>query len=152
MIFLVLLTLLALPVWAAGAPASPAPPTTPAPAPSASPSAPSNAPANIPTNTVVLDALDKISGRVQTISGPVGQTLAFGNLQIVARTCLTHPPEETPENSAFLEITQLQAKEPPKQVFSGWMFSSNPGISAMDNSVYDVWVLSCENKTASKAP
>jgi hypothetical protein len=106
---------------------------------------------DIPTDTVVLGALDKVSGRVNTISGPVGQPLMFGNLQIVARTCVTHPPEETPENSAFLEISQIQPKSPPKLVFSGWMFSSEPAISAMDNPVYDVWVLRCENKAASNA-
>ena len=112
---------------------------------------------DLPMDTVVLDALDKVTGRVNTIRGPVGQTLDFGRLKIVARTCLTHPPEETPENSAFLEITEVQPKtktqaESTKQVFTGWMFSSNPAISAMDHAVYDVWVLSCEPaKKASNA-
>ena len=105
--------------------------------------------ADLPMETVVLDALDKVTGRVNTIRGPVGQTLPFGRLQIVARTCLTHPPEETPENSAFLEIIEVQPKtktqaESTKQIFIGWMFSSNPAISAMDHPVYDVWVLACE--------
>jgi hypothetical protein len=106
---------------------------------------------DVPKDTVVLGGLDKVSGRVNTLSGPVGQPLTFGNLQIVARTCVAHPPEETPENAAFLEITQVQPKSPPKLVFSGWMFSSNPAISAMDNPVYDVWVLRCEDKAASSA-
>lgn len=101
---------------------------------------------DLPMDTVVLGALDKVSGRVNTIRGSVNETLAFGTLKIIARTCLTHPPEERPENSAFLEIAQtLQDKDqPPKQVFSGWMFSSNPAVSAMDHPVYDVWVLACE--------
>lgn len=110
---------------------------------------------DLPMDSVVLGALDKVSGRVNTIRGGVGEQLTFGTLHIVARTCLTHPPEERPENSAFLEISQtLQDKsQPPKQVFSGWMFSSNPAVSAMDHPVYDVWVLSCEpsNKKASNS-
>ena len=108
---------------------------------------------DLPMDTVVLGGLDKVSGRVNTIRGPVGQALGFGGLQIVARTCLAHPPEERPENSAFLEISQvvLQGKtQQVKQVFSGWMFSSNPAVSAMDHPVYDVWVLSCED--AKKEP
>ena len=28
-------------------------------------------------------------------------------------------------------------------VFSGWMFASSPGLSAMDHPIYDVWVLEC---------
>jgi hypothetical protein len=104
---------------------------------------------DLPMDAVVLGALDKVSGRVNTIRGAVGRPLTFGTLEIVARTCLAHPPEERPENAAFLEITQLsQAKgEKPKQVFSGWMFSSTPAISAMDHPVYDVWVLACEPAT-----
>ena len=107
---------------------------------------------DLPTDAVSLGALDKVSARVTTVRGRVGETLAFGNLQIVVRTCLTRPPEERPENSAFLEITQTQGKDRPTPVFSGWMFSSNPAVSAMEHPVYDVWVLACEGKTASKSP
>ena len=30
-----------------------------------------------------------------------------------------------------------------KPVFSGWMLSTSPALSAMDHSRYDVWVLRC---------
>ena len=29
------------------------------------------------------------------------------------------------------------------KIFSGWMFSSSPSISALDHAVYDVWVIDC---------
>jgi len=29
------------------------------------------------------------------------------------------------------------------QVFSGWMFASSPGLSALEHPVYDVWVIEC---------
>jgi len=106
---------------------------------------------DIPNDTVVLRALDKVSGQVNTIKGTVGQVLTFGTLQIVVRTCVNHPPEEPPESAAFLEVTEPQTKAPPKQIFSGWMFASTPAISAMDDPVYDIWVLHCENSAASKS-
>ena len=106
----------------------------------------------IVTDTVVLGGLDKVSGRVNTFTAAVGQTSTFGNLQITPRTCVTHPPEEPPENAAFLEIAQVRPKAPPEPVFSGWMFSSTPAISALDNPVYDVWVLRCEDSASSNAP
>jgi len=28
-------------------------------------------------------------------------------------------------------------------VFSGWMFSSSPAVSALDHPVFDIWVLRC---------
>jgi hypothetical protein len=106
---------------------------------------------DIQTDRVVLGGLDKVSGRVNTFEGAIGETMAFGNLRIVARTCVMHPPEEKPENAAFLEISVIQPKSQPVSIFSGWMFASNPAISAMDDPVYDVWVLRCENSKASKS-
>ena len=53
---------------------------------------------------VVLRALDKMTARVEEIGIPVGKTIQFGNLSIVAKTCRTTLPEETPPESAtYLE-------------------------------------------------
>ena len=106
---------------------------------------------DIPMDTIVLGGLDKVAARVNTVSGKVGAPVAFGTLEIVARTCVTHPPEETPENAAFLEIFQLLDGGKKEKVFSGWMFASTPSLSALDHPVYDVWVLRCESSTASKS-
>jgi hypothetical protein len=106
---------------------------------------------DIPMDTIVLGGLDKVAARVNTVSGSVGAPVTFGTLEIIARTCVSRPPEETPENAAFLEIYQLDAKSKNK-VFSGWMFASSPSLSALDHPVYDIWVLRCENSKASKSP
>jgi hypothetical protein len=119
---------------------------------------PTNEPKNIPTDTAVLRALDKVAARVQTLKVPVGQPVNFGRLEILAKSCFTKPPEETPENAALLYITKTNAKQKPGAkndktvVFDGWMFASSPGLSAMDDPVYDIWVLDCENSAASKSP
>lgn len=112
----------------------------------------------IQNDTAVLRALDKVAARVQTLKVPVGQPVNFGRLEILAKSCFSKPPEETPESSALLYITKTDAK--PKAgvinqktvVFDGWMFASSPGLSAMDDPVYDIWVLDCENKASSNAP
>lgn len=110
---------------------------------------------DIPKENIVLGGLDKVGGRVNTFGGKVGAPLTFGTLEIVARTCVPHPPEEPPENAAFLEIFQLQdgpgEKTEKKKVFSGWMFGSSPALSALDHPVYDVWVLRCESNASSKS-
>ncbi len=107
---------------------------------------------DIPMNTIVRGGLDKVGARVNTVTGKVGEPLTFGTLEIVARTCVTHPPEETPESAAFLEIYQVgEGGKQKDKVFSGWMFASSPALSALDHPVYDVWVLRCENSAASKA-
>ena len=106
---------------------------------------------DITMNGVVLGALDKVTARVQNVSGKVGAPMKFGTLEIVARTCVTHPPEETPENAAFIEVFEQQPGRQRAKVFSGWMFSSNPALSALDHPVYDIWVLRCENNASSNS-
>ncbi|HZT18587.1 MAG TPA: DUF2155 domain-containing protein [Dongiaceae bacterium] len=98
-----------------------------------------------PMQTVVLRGLDKITAHVSTFEAPVGQTVSFGALRITARACDKHPPEETPESAAFLEVVEARPGESPRQLFSGWMFASSPALSAMDNPIYDLWVLDCKN-------
>src|SRR5215470_17633849 len=98
-----------------------------------------------PMQVVVLGGLDKVTAHVSTFEAPVGKTVTFGALQITARACDKHPPEETPESSAFLEVVEARPGETPHQLFSGWMFASSPALSAMDNPIYDLWVLDCKN-------
>jgi hypothetical protein len=98
---------------------------------------------------VVLRGLDKITAHISTFEAPIGQTVTFGALQITARACDKHPPEETPESAAFLEIVEARAGEQPQSLFSGWMFASSPALSALENPIYDLWVLDCKNEATS---
>ena len=101
--------------------------------------------ATIPTDAVILQGMDKVTGRVRELSLPVGVSIDFGELTITVDKCLTKTPEETPENAAFLHIVQKD-----KELFSGWMFSSNPALSAMEDPVYDIWVVACVSETPKK--
>lgn len=92
----------------------------------------------------VLQTLDKVTGRVRTVEAPVDQTVRFGTLDIMVRTCRKRPPEEQPESAAFLEVRDIKPGETPKTLFVGWMFASSPAISALEHPVYDVWVLDCK--------
>lgn len=97
--------------------------------------------ATVPTDTVILQGMDKVTGRVKELSFPVGASIDFGELTIFVDKCLTKTPEETPENAAFLRIYQNE-----EALYSGWMFSSNPAISAMEDPVYDIWVVACRSE------
>jgi hypothetical protein len=100
----------------------------------------------------VLLGLDKVTARVSRFEAPVGKPVAFGTLSIVVRACETNPPEERPENAAFLQIYENKPGEPPVSRFSGWMFSSSPALSALEHPVYDVSVLGCKTANASPSP
>ncbi len=99
--------------------------------------------AQIETEEILLRGVDKVTGRVSTFQGVIGETIHFGNLKIIPERCVTRSPEETPENAAFLSITERTKEGDDKSVFYGWMFSSNPAFSAMEHPIYDIWVLKC---------
>lgn len=103
----------------------------------------------------VLGGLDKVTGRVSTVEIPVGQSGRFGQLTVAARACRKTTPIEEPESAAFLDIVEAKPDDPAAKVFTGWMFASSPALSAMEDPVYDVWVVDCKNpatKAASPKP
>jgi len=103
----------------------------------------------LPGAVAVLQGLDKITARVSTFEAPLDQPVRFGSLEIVARACDKKPPEETPESTAFLEITDVRPDSPAVELFRGWMFASSPAVSALEHPVYDVWVVDCKNASSS---
>jgi len=97
----------------------------------------------VEADVVVLQGLDKITARTSTFEVPVGSTDTFGTLEITVHHCEKTPPEEPPENKAFLEIVDLRPDRDPITVFTGWMVSSSPALNALEHPVYDVWVKTC---------
>lgn len=114
--------------------------------------------------TVMLRALDKITGRSTDFEMEVGVPKVYGSLRIDLQTCYQTPPEEPPESSAFLTITtatskRVQSMAAPRDLteeelatteseeaevrFAGWMFASSPGLHALEHPVYDIWVIAC---------
>lgn len=115
----------------------------------------------IDKDIAVLRSLDKTYARTTTFEVPVGQTVKFGEtLFIRPQACRKTPPTQQPENAAFLQIwehvlppaaersraaPEIDEKDrETRWVFSGWMFSSSPALSAMDHQVFDVWLIDCK--------
>jgi hypothetical protein len=92
---------------------------------------------------VTLRGVDKITARVTDMKAPMNKPIRFGSLEITPRTCSKRPPEETPEVTAFLEISDIKPDGTRQKLFSGWMFASSPALSALEHPVYDVWVIDC---------
>lgn len=111
------------------------------------------APVGPPPNAVLeLKGLDKITGKASVIMAPLNKPVKFATLDIVARTCYSTPPSETPETSAFLQITDHRPDQAERKVFSGWMYASSPGLNSLQHPLYDVWVIKCMTSTPGQAP
>ncbi|MCX8501703.1 MAG: DUF2155 domain-containing protein [Alphaproteobacteria bacterium] len=98
----------------------------------------------VDTNTVVLQALDKVTARISNLEAPIGKEVRFGTLRITALRCRKQPPEEPPDTAAFLEIFELRPDQNRVKWFAGWMFAQSPALNALEHPVYDVWVKDCK--------
>ena len=117
--------------------------------------------------TAKLRALDKITGRSTDITVIADAPVVFGSLNVELKACYQTPPELPPESAAFMIIKSTQAvrvanmtdavsaedvdtvSEDNPRLFSGWMFASSPGLSALEHPVYDIWVISCTTEAPS---
>ncbi len=97
----------------------------------------------------ILRGLDKISAETRDFNAPIGETVQFGTLSISMNYCRKTPPEEQPEVYAFMGIKDRRTdgagqESDGEEIFTGWMFASNPALNALEHSIYDVWVLDCK--------
>lgn len=95
-----------------------------------------------PGDVAILQGLDKITAKVRPLAARIGEPFRFGTLDIVVRACSKRPPEDPPEVTAFLEVTETRGDRPAR-IFTGWMFASSPGVNALEHGVYDVWITDC---------
>ncbi len=101
--------------------------------------------AEVDTNMAQMQAMDKITGKVNVIEVPVGGEVKFGSFSVVVRSCKTNSEDEVPENFAFVDVTDKSFDKDEFNIFKGWMFSSSPAVNAVEHPIYDVWLLKCFN-------
>lgn len=105
----------------------------------------------ISTNAALMQAMDKVTGRVNKITVPVNSKITFGDFSLVLRACKKRPAEETPENFAFVDVADRSFGTEEYNIFRGWLISSTPGINAIAHPIYDVWLLECIDTDVDKS-
>ena len=93
-----------------------------------------------------FNALDKITARIKKIEIYLNEEQVLGSLTIILKSCQNRPPDFLPESAAYVEIYDNlnQTFNDNNLIFSGWMFSSSPAISALEHPVYDISLISCK--------
>lgn len=95
----------------------------------------------------VIRALDKFTGERAALEIGIDGEAQFQRMSVTVRRCLARVSARDTEATAFVQIFD-QRVEPPERVFSGWMFSSSPALSALDHPRYDFWVASCKTTSS----
>lgn len=109
----------------------------------AGPVAAQDGPGWVQKRTAQLQALDKVTARITILEAPVNQTVNFGTLRVIVRACNARPPEEVPDAAIWMEVLDTRNAAQGVPIFRGWMFANAPGISMLENPVYDLRALEC---------
>jgi hypothetical protein len=104
------------------------------------PAAAPPAPAWLPRDGADVVALNKLSAKTLTLTLTVGQAARFGALTIALRACYVRPADQPADAAAWLDITNPKPGAPQ---FQGWMLSSDPAVSSLEDPIYDVRLLGC---------
>lgn len=99
-----------------------------------------NAYSYVEKQTAIIRIMDKVAGKTQMVSLPVGKDVSHNNLNLVARSCKQSDPFDAENDFVFIEIyTKSDGR-----IFSGWMNRNEPGQNPLQDDVYDVWLEKCE--------
>ena len=91
-----------------------------------------------------FSGLDKITARITNFDVYINETVQFGSLQITPRVCYTRPPDETQRTSVFVEVDKVSLTGTTKRLFTGWMFADSPALNAVDDAIYEFWLVDCK--------
>lgn len=103
----------------------------------------------IPYKKAVFFGLNKITGKVKDFSIPLNETFQFGNMQITPRACYGSASTESSYTDVYVEVNEITFDKDIKNIFAGWMFAESPGLNALEDSVYDIWLKRCVDKNKS---
>ena len=87
-----------------------------------------------------LRGLDKLTGTSRDISLSVGETVAYGGIEITLGDCRF--PTENPAGDAYAWLV-IREDDQDRPAFEGWMVASSPALNALEHPRYDVWVIRC---------
>ena len=101
----------------------------------------------IKLDTAQFKALDKITARIKKLDINVNEEQDLGTLIIKLKSCQNRPPDYQPDSAAFIEIYDKMNLNDNDTglIFSGWMFSSSPALSALEHPIYDISLISCKS-------
>jgi hypothetical protein len=94
-----------------------------------------------------FSGLDKITARLTKFDVYMNETVQFGSLQITPRACYTEPVDEPQRTLGFAEVDRVGLTGDSARIFTGWMFADSPALNAIDDPLYDIWLVGCATRT-----
>ena len=92
--------------------------------------------------------LNKTTNKVSTKDILVSSTISWETLNIEVLYCGSTPPTEIPEDYVLIDVYDTINNEN-INIYKGWMISSSPDVTPLENPIYDLWLVDCNNDKTS---
>ena len=99
-------------------------------------------------NKANFQLLNKLTGKYETATLQANRSFEFDKrLKVILKKCYRTAQEDEVEHIAFIEVYKTTKDdnniEVENNIFSGWLYSSSPSLSFVQDKVYDITVLKC---------
>ena len=95
-----------------------------------------------------LKLLNKTTNKVSTKDILVSSKISWETLNIEVLYCGSTPPTEIPEDYVLIDVYDTINNEN-INIYKGWMISSSPDVTPLENPIYDLWLVVCSNDKTS---
>ena len=92
--------------------------------------------------------LNKSTNKVSTKNILVSSKISWETLNIEVLYCGSTPPTEIPEDYVLIDVYDTINNEN-INFYKGWMISSSPDVTPLENPIYDLWLVDCSNDKTS---
>ena len=92
--------------------------------------------------------LNKTTNKVSTKDILVSTKILWETLNIEVLYCGSTPPTEIPEDYVLIDVYDTINNEN-TNIYKGWMISSSPDVTPLENPIYDLWLVDCSNDKTS---
>ncbi len=92
--------------------------------------------------------LNKTTNKVSTKDILVTSKISWETLNIEVLYCGSTPPTEIPEDYVLIDVYDTINNED-TNIYRGWMISSSPDVTPLENPIYDLWLVECSNDKTS---
>ena len=98
----------------------------------------------IEKNYALLKLLNKTTNKVSQKKISINQNIDWETLNIEVLYCASTIPTEIPEDYVLVDVYDNINQEK-INIYRGWMISSLPSVTPLENPIYDLWLLDCIN-------
>ena len=92
--------------------------------------------------------LNKTTNKVSKKNILVNSKISWESLSIEVLYCASTPPTEIPEDYALIDVYDTINNQN-TNIYRGWMISSSPDVTPLENPIYDLWLVDCINNKTS---